>query len=614
MKNREDVKAQTKNGRKIGIFLLVFFVRLGAFAMDSHAQTTAPAKVAIKGATNPQNAALLAFKREQIASIQAEVARGVYNPEDVSEAITKIEARATQIERATGDAASTIYTLHERAYFAPDGSPQPFWIALPTNYSPRQKWPLAVYLHGYSDGISKIAPWLPSAEIIEAATKRGIVLAIPYGRRNSDFVQWGQDDVLKVKNEAMRLYSIDKARVFLTGASMGGYGAFATALHDVSQWRAVAPICGRTDFYLWFQAERDALPAWKRALYDADDPRFLISNALDTPFLVQHGALDWTVPVDHSRRIAADARRLGLPLQYIEQPEGDHNFEFQLSAVSRAFQWFLTLPTVVAPRKIEFVAVDPREAKNGWASIETFETYGQKATLKVEIQTGSVAVTTQNVASFVLEPPDSFFADKRLLKLSVNGTETPSLFDPLLPIRWQKAGAKLEKTPLRAGPFKNALRDPFLLVYGDENDQKAAQKFALEWKENADGDATIQSAAQVSAADKAAFNLILFGTRDSNPLLGEIAAQLPLELTKDGYRSGETVVAGEDLGLRLIYKSPWDKNRLIGVCSGIWWGEKLPINHKWDLVPDYIVYNSKTEADDTNAALEAGFFDGNWAK
>jgi predicted peptidase len=127
------------------------------------------------------------------------------------------------------------------------------------------------------------------------------------------FVQWGQDDVLRVKGETMTHYPIDPGSRFLAGASMGGYGAYAVGLHDPGQWTAVAPICGRTDFYLWFKLKREEVPAWKRALYDADDPRFLARNMGSTPFYTQHGSLDMTVPVEHSRLFAADAKALKLP-------------------------------------------------------------------------------------------------------------------------------------------------------------------------------------------------------------------------------------------------------------------------------------------------------------
>ncbi len=599
--HRKDAKTQRNSRAKEwrGLcFIALFSLRLCAFAVNSHAQT------------NPQNAALLAFKREQIALVKSQKALFF---DGGQKALAGLQKRVAQIESATGDAAQTPFTLHERAYFAPDGSAQPFWIALPANYSPTRKWPLAVFLHGYSEGISKLSPWFPPAEFVDAATRRGLILAIPYGRRNSDFVQWGEDDVLRVKNEVLAHYAIDENRVLLCGTSMGGYGASAVGLHDPSQWRAVAPIAARADFYLWFKTSRESLPHWKRALYDADDPRFLASNARQTPFLVQHGALDVTVPVEHSRRLFADARRLGLPLQYLEDPAGDHNFEFQFAAISRAFDWFLSLPAPVLARSVELVAVDPREAKNGWASIEAFEVYGQKASLKATIEGQTLRVETENVAKFTLSPPAALWNGAPTLKLRVDGVESGD-FAPGKPILWQKPGAKSEKSPLRCGPFKNALRDPFLLVYGDVKDRKDAERFALEWKACTDGNAPIKAASEISEADKADFNLILLGTRDSNPLLAEIADTLPLELLKTGYRSGKKQIAGKDFGLRMVWKSPWSEKRVIGVCSGAWWGEKLPLNHKWDLIPDDIVYGEKTEADDTNAALEAGFFDGSWSR
>jgi predicted peptidase len=40
------------------------------------------------------------------------------------------------------------------------------------------------------------------------------------------------------------LYKIDLDRVCLTGISMGGYGAWMTAINFPEQFAAIAPICG----------------------------------------------------------------------------------------------------------------------------------------------------------------------------------------------------------------------------------------------------------------------------------------------------------------------------------------------------------------------------------
>jgi hypothetical protein len=52
---------------------------------------------------------------------------------------------------------------------------------------------------------------------------------------------------------------------------------------------------------------------------------------------------------------------------------------------------------------------------------------------------------------------------------------------------------------------------------------------------------------------------------------------------------------------------------MIVVQSGTYWGAALPVNHKFDLLPDYIVFNDTFDLSDaTNNAMAAGYFDNNW--
>ncbi len=583
------------------LFLLALFI-VPAFAQTASQPLDA------------RNAALLALKREQAALWQAEIdGAGRFTPYGWNDALRRARARAEQVRQTEGDAAAIpFHSFQERAYFARnDGSPQPYYVALPTDYTPTKKYPLVVFLHGYSPDISKINPPVASPDTVRGAQRRGFILAMPYGRRNSDFVQWGQDDVLRVREECLKLFSVDEDRVFLLGVSMGGYGAYATGLHSIDKWAAIAAISGRSDFYLWFDLRRNKLPAWKRILFDADDPRTLELNARNTPILVQHGALDGVVPVEHSRLIADDARKLGLPLRYIEDKYGSHFGDFHYEATERALDWFEQRGPIPPPRALTVVAGDLREASGRWASIEAFQDYTQIARLDAHAMADKIVVKTRNVASFRLELPPEIRPNSATVPLEVDG-EVVGQFETDKPIIWSAPAAKLGKSPTRTGPFKSLMRDAFLLVYGDDNDARAARTFATRWQIFADGKARLKSAADISPADKANFNLILFGTRATNPLIAQIANDLPLELTPTGYRIGTKTVEARDIGLRMVWKSPWEEARLIGVCSGETWGTGLPPNHVWDLIPDYIIYDYRSEADGTNRPLEAGFFDGDW--
>lgn len=566
----------------------------------------------------PQNRALWAFKREQIdMARKLEWSYGGVAQPALEAWIRGAGRRVKQIEDATGDASDASmsrptapFRLEERAYFAKnDGSAQAYWVAMPRDYSPDKKWPLVVFLHGYAPSISKLSPWILDEEILSQAAKLGLLVAMPYGRRNSDFVQWGQDDVLAVKSECERVYSIDPNRVSLTGTSMGGYGAYAVGLHTPGEWAAVAPISGRTDFDLWFKMQRSQMPAWKRVLFDADDPRTLIENARNTPFLTQHGAADKTVPVEHSRLFAQDAARLKLPFEYDETPAVGHENEFQFPALERAFEWLSRHPPRQTPRELSISSGDLREARNSWAQIEGFSDYAKIARLDAKIEGNSIQVETNNVERFALDLKGFALGS---VALEVDGAKVGD-FDSTQPIKWSAPNAKTGKSPTRCGPFKSLMRDSFVLVYGNDRDYRDALKFAREWSDCADGLASVRAASAVSGVDKRERNLILFGTRDSNPLLREIADQLPLELKGNGFRMGTKFSSGKNLGLRMVWRSPWSEEHLVGVCSGAWWGEGLPLNHKWDLLPDYIVYQGdKREKDDTNPAVVAGDFDGDW--
>ena len=52
---------------------------------------------------------------------------------------------------------------------------------------------------------------------------------------------------------------------------------------------------------------------------------------------------------------------------------------------------------------------------------------------------------------------------------------------------------------------------------------------------------------------------------------------------------------------------------MVVVQSGEFWGGALPLNHKFDLQPDYLVFTSGIDrSDSTNQVITAGFFNNIW--
>ncbi len=620
---------------------------------------------------NAQNLALWRVKIEQARLWLNDLEAGLgLSPDEMRAALSWTLDRAEAVERAPGDAAfSPPSQMHERAYIAQaDGSAQPYWVFVPRDYSPQRKYPLVVFLHGYDPALTKAQPWLPGPETWSLATERGFLFAVPYGRRNTDFLGVGEDDTLAVTADIKQHYSVDRARVFLAGASMGGYGALVIGLHHPQEWTGVSTIAARSDIYLWLQLKREQLAAetpWKLPLYEADDPRRLKNNALHLPIFLQHGAQDTVVDPEHSRLFASDLQALGAPVSLREIEGGDHYVYWQAAPYETLFDWLLKVRPAAPPRRISYTTATLRNHRAYWAAIEAFEKYGESARLQAAVgEDNVITVETENVAAFTLQPPAAFFKKDKPIMLRVNGQAMAGNFDPAQPIRRAatakaanadnetKPEAKPEtlaavgekeqavangqaaakeavapeisypgiKTPQRSGPIRDCYRDPFLLVYGTagdaparKKDGAAARRFALEWQRFADGVPPLKADRAVTAADRKNYNLILFGTRSSNAILAQVADRLPVELTPAGYRLNDKNFAGKNLGLVLCYPSPFDARRLIVVQSGLFWGDALAINHKFDLQPDYIVFDDSFDiTDGTNRALAAGFFDGNW--
>lgn len=723
------------------------------------------------GVADAQNLALWRFKLEQARLWMDDLDRGLaFNPRGAARQMGLILDRAEAIARAHGDAVYPVASqMHERAYLAQnDGSSQPFWVFLPRGYSSRRKYPLVIFLHGYDPSITKAQPYLPGEKTWSLATARNFIFAVPYGRRNSDFLGVGEDDTLAVLREIQTHYSVDTSRTFLAGASMGGYGTLAIGLHRPDLWAGMAPMAARSDIYLWLRLDREQIARetpWKTALHEADDPRSLVKNAAHLPIFLQHGALDPIVDVTHSRLFTSDLRALNYAVRYREITNGDHYIYWQASSYEMALDWLSALrppgTTRPTPYRVLYTSYDLRDNGAYWASIDAFQTYGKAARVDIEIKPDNlIEATTENVARLELSPPPSFFTPNAPLTLRVNGQVFPTAFDKENRIRWTApnpnesnpaASTEIQneanaatpdttirdhaaspdagplnraplqtappmsthvapiaakttagnaaptaiaptaiaptavaptatgansahdvlaatiaassgeaqvafpgiKTPRRSGPLRDCYRDPFLLVYGTRdikganlagpnatssrlfdsksldaaaakvsnakiasvigNDEANARRFAHEWSLFVDGIPPVKADREVTLADRRRFNLILFGTRESNSILAEFADRLPVELMPDGYRLNAERHGGKNLGLVLCYPSPFDERRMVVVQSGLFWGSALAINHKFDLQPDYIVFDSQFDiSDGTNRALAAGYFDNSW--
>ncbi|MBM4082690.1 MAG: hypothetical protein FJ278_23490, partial [Planctomycetes bacterium] len=117
----------------------------------------------------------------------------------------------------------------EKAYIADnDGSAQPYVVYVPQTLKRGEKVPLFVFLHGYASYLDKVN-WVElmfSEELGNLCEELPMIAMLPFGRSNTEFMGVGEVDVLKAIELTKKFFPIDDGRVFISGGSMGGSGAY----------------------------------------------------------------------------------------------------------------------------------------------------------------------------------------------------------------------------------------------------------------------------------------------------------------------------------------------------------------------------------------------------
>jgi predicted esterase len=197
-----------------------------------------------------------------------------------------------------------------------DNTLQPYRIFVPSGYNSSKPVPLIIALHGMGgDENSYFDAYAKGAFKVEAE-RRGYIVACPKGRKPASmYLGDAEKDVLDVIAEVRRDYNVDPDRIYLTGHSMGGYGTWSVAMDHPDLFAALAPIAG-----------------------GAANPQ-LMAKIAHVPQLIVHGDNDKTVPVERSRVMVAEGKKLGVEMKYIEVPGGSH-IDVVVPTFKDVFDWF----------------------------------------------------------------------------------------------------------------------------------------------------------------------------------------------------------------------------------------------------------------------------------
>jgi predicted esterase len=548
----------------------------------------------------------------------------------VKEALARLAAGRVALAGLTGGENPDGYL--ERAYIDRcDGDVQPYYCRLPANYDPAQAWPLVIFLHGYVTETSKTVPWVLPAGQWKMAADRGLILVLPHGRRNSDFLGIGEVDVLRVIEEMKRFYHIDPNRVALTGCSMGGYGGWAIGLRQPSLFSCLALMSGQTDFFTWERRPRDQV-RYKSWCILQNNPLDLAPNARLLPMQVQHGELDNLVPVEHSRLIAPVMKQLGYSLDYTEYKGKGHYIYWEDPPFLKMFDFVMDKTQPAAPKHVTFKTFTPKQGQAYWVDVRKLSRFGDPAApgeVDAVVADRELIVKTRGVAELWLDLPPALTGGQPLA-LSVNGSAAGQVaagpHQVLIAADGAVTPAKAAAPPAarpRVGPAREVFNAPFLVVVASGGDAaranfnlQRANYFRQLWWAFAEGVCPMVLDTDLTPQLMASHNLVIFGEPPTVKLPGVAD---PAKLLPDGitmapgrYAVGAQVFAGDKIGMYLLTPHPADDQKLILWCSGFQYGIKLPPNHQFDLIPDLLVYNDQVDWDGANHFLLGGFLGPEW--
>lgn len=225
-----------------------------------------------------------------------------------------------------------------------------FRVFTPKGWSKKKKSPVVLFLHGAGergdDNLAQTRAGIGPA-ILRQQESLPFIVVLPQCPRNR---WWTEPDMqaqaLKALDQTVKEFNGDPKRTYLTGLSMGGYGAWVMAAGNPSLFAAVAVVCGGVR-----PPPRVSVPQPADGLAASADPYGAVAAKVGkTPVWVFHGGADPVVPVSESRKMVEAIKAAGGGVRYNEYEGVGHNSWDKAYAEAELFPWMLA-QKLKAPRR-----------------------------------------------------------------------------------------------------------------------------------------------------------------------------------------------------------------------------------------------------------------------
>ena len=536
-----------------------------------------------------------------------------------------------------------------------DGSVQPYHVSLPANYDPSKPARLYVWLHGRQNNTTEAAFIYsfdhPRGPGNAPVADQGQIQIDLFGRINSAGWHWaGEADVFEAIEATKQRFKIDNSRVLLRGFSMGGEGAWHIALHYPDRF-AAAEIGAGT----W--SRRPLMPGLERWQYPVlniwENMEQWALNGFNLPIAGHDGDRDDQIPflpgpapapnhgqLESSLRTKAQLERegflamgqpnflrlTGTPDIFLISADTGHGTSPLVRTQLDAFLKEWGDKGQASPDHIRFVTYTTRYNSDYWMSVDAMDRLYARADVDAgrNADRSRYTITTHNTARLVLREAD------HATSIAIDGQTLAVKGAPVITLR--KTGAKWQvdrngalpgqhKTHALQGPIDDAFLDPFLLVRPTGTPWNAGvnaqalrtmARFDRLWAKYFRGHPFVKDDRDVTAADIANYQLVLFGDPGSNSIMAKVAGKLPLTWTKQTVTLGGKSYDAAGNFPALAYPNPLNPKKYVVLNTGLTIAEReYNGDYGMPLWGDYAVVkvNPGAEVGDLQTA---GLFDNNW--
>ncbi len=558
------------------------------------------------------------------------------------------EERAAQLAQG-----QTPWTLQDgpRGYYSRiDGSAQPFMFTMPVGFKPddNKKLRLYIFCRGRTDSSLELAfinsPATPNSwnsRPFEPGADRFILQ--PFGRYCNANRFAGEVDVLESIDAVKKEYNIDDNRIVLTGFSMGGASGWQFATHDSDLWAATSAGAGFTEVRQFLNLRAD--PVWYELklwhMYDSID---YAVNLFNVPMIAYAGEIDGQKQASDAMLTAMDAE--GVRLERIIGPKTGHAYEpgARKELMARLDE-LARIGRDPSPRQIRFTTWTLRYNHMFWVVLDGLEEHWARARAdaRVDDRDHLITVKTANVTAMHLnfQPGLAPWAVATASKLNIDGDAIPLpavAADKSLNVALQKSGGHwqigappadaLRKKPGIQGPIDDAFVDSFIFVRPTGqplNDavgkwtSSEADRAIKQWHGIFRGEPRVKNDTEITDADIASSNLVLFGDPSSNAVMKRVADRLGIHWTAQSVTAGTQTFTADTHVPVFIYPNPLNSAHYVVVNSGFTFHDHSNNDRQNSKLPDWAVVNTaEPGVPDAGvvhipAAIKAaGFFDEAW--